>query len=82
MEVFSTFSPEVEALSLDEAFLDMSGSEGLFGDPESIGHRLKAAICDATGGLTASVGIYHYGAGDRTIQQRRQPLGSLDALLC
>jgi len=57
MEVFSTFSPEVEALSLDEAFLDMSGSEGLFGDPESIGRRLKASICHRTGGLTASVGV-------------------------
>ena len=57
MEVFSNFSPEVEALSLDEAFLDMSGSEGLFGDPVSIGRRLKTAICDATGGLTASVGL-------------------------
>jgi DNA polymerase-4 len=57
MEVFSNFSPEVEALSLDEAFLDMSGSEGLFGDPECIGRRLKAAIRDATGGLTASVGL-------------------------
>jgi len=57
MEVFSDFSPEVEALSLDEAFLDMSGSEGLFGDPECIGRRLKAAIRDATGGLTASVGL-------------------------
>jgi DNA polymerase-4 len=33
MEVFATFSPEVEALSLDEAFLDMTGSEQLFGDP-------------------------------------------------
>jgi DNA polymerase IV len=40
MEVFSNFSPEVEAPSLDEAFLDMSGSEGLFGDPECIGRRL------------------------------------------
>src|SRR5262245_64653838 len=57
MEVFSNFSPEVEALSLDEAFLDMSGSEGLFGDPVSMGRRLKTAICDATGGLTASVGL-------------------------
>ena len=57
MEVFSNFSPDVEALSLDEAFLDMSGSEGLFGDPESIGRRLKSAVCDATGGLTASVGL-------------------------
>src|SRR5262245_21743701 len=33
MEVFSKFSPEVEALSLDEAFLDMTGSEQLFGEP-------------------------------------------------
>jgi len=57
MQVFSDFSPVVEALSLDEAFLDMTGSEHLFGDPESIGRRLKAAIREATGGLTASVGL-------------------------
>jgi DNA polymerase-4 len=57
MGVFANFSPEVEALSLDEAFLDMTGSEQLFGDPESIGRRLKAAVRDATGGLTASVGL-------------------------
>lgn len=40
MEVFSKFSPEVEALSLDEAFLDMTGSEQLFGEPESMGRQL------------------------------------------
>ena len=57
MEVFSNFSPDVEALSLDEAFLEMTGSEQLFGDPESMGRRLKGAIRDATGGLTASVGL-------------------------
>jgi DNA polymerase IV len=57
MRVFSDFSPDVEALSLDEAFLDMTGSEQLFGAPESIGRRLKAAIREATGGLTASVGL-------------------------
>jgi DNA polymerase IV len=57
MKVFSDFSPDVEALSLDEAFLDMTGSEQLFGDPQSIGRRLKAAIREATGGLTASVGL-------------------------
>ena len=50
MRVFSNFSPDVEALSLDEAFLDMTGSEQLFGDPESIGSRLKVAIREATGG--------------------------------
>jgi DNA polymerase IV len=57
MKVFADFSPDVEALSLDEAFLDMTGSEQLFGDPETMGRRLKAAVRDATGGLTASVGL-------------------------
>jgi DNA polymerase-4 len=57
MDVFYDFSPEVEALSLDEAFLDMTGSERLFGTPESIGRRLKTAVREATGGLTASVGL-------------------------
>jgi len=57
MRVFLDFSPDVEALSLDEAFIDMTGSEELFGDPYSIGHRLKAAIREVTGGLTASVGL-------------------------
>ena len=41
MSVFADFSPEVEAISLDEALLDMTGSEQLFGNPESIGRRLK-----------------------------------------
>ena len=57
MKVFADFSPDVEVLSLDEAFLDMTGSEELFGGPESIGRRLKRAVRDATGGLTASVGL-------------------------
>jgi DNA polymerase-4 len=57
MAVFADFSPEVEALSLDEAFLDMTGSEQLFGDPQSIGRRLKDAVREATGGLKASVGL-------------------------
>jgi DNA polymerase-4 len=57
MRVFSDFSPNVEPLSLDEAFIDMTGSEELFGDPKSIGRRLKVAVREATGGLTASVGL-------------------------
>ncbi len=57
MQVFSEFSPTVEALSLDEAFLDMTGAEGIFGDPEKIGYRIKDAIREATNGLTASIGL-------------------------
>jgi len=57
MGVFRDFSPDVEAISLDEAFLEMSGAEGVFGAPGAMGRQLKAAIREATGGLTASIGI-------------------------
>ena len=57
MKAFAGFSPHVEPLSLDEAFIDMTGSERLFGDPLSIGRRIKQTVYEVTGGLTASVGI-------------------------
>jgi nucleotidyltransferase/DNA polymerase involved in DNA repair len=46
----------VEPLSIDEAFLDVTGSQKLFGEAETIGRRLKARVREATG-LVASVGI-------------------------
>ncbi len=57
MKVFADFSPDVEPLSLDEAFLEMSGAEDIFGPPASMGRRLKDAVREATGGLTVSVGL-------------------------
>ena len=57
MAVFDDFSPDVEAISLDEAFLEMTGTQRIFGTPGELGRQLKAAIREATGGLTASVGI-------------------------
>jgi DNA polymerase-4 len=57
MQTFADFSPDVEPLSLDEAFLEMTGAEGIFGAPETMGRKLKAAIREATGGLTVSVGL-------------------------
>ena len=56
MHVFGDFSPAVEPLSLDEAFLDMSGAQHLFGPPEVMGRKLKDAVLQATG-LQVSVGI-------------------------
>lgn len=56
MECFRTFTPKVEPLSLDEAFLDMTGAEGLFGGPHEMGRQIKEAVVEATGGLTVSVG--------------------------
>jgi DNA polymerase-4 len=56
MAVFGRFSPRIEPLSLDEAFLDLTGTRRSLGAPEAIGRAIKAAIREATR-LTASVGI-------------------------
>ena len=56
MAVFKRYTPLVEPLSLDEAFLDISGCERLFGDAEEIGHAIKSDILRETG-LMASVGV-------------------------
>jgi DNA polymerase-4 len=54
--IFERFTPMVEPVSLDEAFLDVTGSVDLFGSAEKIAFALKNAIKQETG-LTASVGI-------------------------
>jgi DNA polymerase-4 len=54
--VLETLSPVVEPVSIDEAYLDVTGMEGLMGPPEVIGRRVKAAIREAVG-LSASVGL-------------------------
>jgi DNA polymerase-4 len=43
-EIFRDFSPSVEGLSLDEAFLDLTGSERLLGPPRGVGERLRARV--------------------------------------
>lgn len=55
-QVFDAFSPVVEPLSLDEAFLDLSGTGRLFGGPEKVGEEIRRTI-RAQLGITASVGI-------------------------
>ena len=56
MRIFLDFTPLVEPLSLDEAFLDVSGSHRLFGTTVEIGKAIKNHIKNETG-LIASVGI-------------------------
>ncbi len=55
-EIFRRFTPAVEGLSLDEAFLDASGTERLHGAPLELGRRLRAELREETE-LTVSVGI-------------------------
>jgi len=55
-DVFRRFTPLVEGLSLDEAFLDVTASQSLFGDGAAIAARIKATIRSEIG-LTASAGV-------------------------
>jgi DNA polymerase-4 len=54
--IFSRFTDRIEPLSIDEAFLDVSGCERLFGAPSHIASRIREAVRLETG-LTVSAGI-------------------------
>jgi DNA polymerase-4 len=55
-EIFQRYTPLVEPLSLDEAFLDVGGSQQLFGSAAEMGRRIKAEIRNELC-LVASVGV-------------------------
>lgn len=56
IRIFNDFSPDVQQMSIDEAFIDISGTERLFGSPEELARALKKKVLEQTG-LTVSVGI-------------------------
>ncbi len=76
MAIFERFTPLVEPLSIDEAFLDVSGSRGLFGDGAAIAARIRAAIRDELR-LTASVGV----AGNKFLAKLCGELAKPDGML-
>src|SRR5262249_6691814 len=56
MDVFRRYTDLVEPLSIDEAFLDITGSTALLGSPEKIAQSIKKEVREKTG-LTASIGL-------------------------
>jgi len=56
MRIFASYTPLVEPISLDEAFMDVTASRAAFGDGETIGRALKTRVLDEAG-LVVSVGV-------------------------
>jgi DNA polymerase-4 len=74
--IFRRFSPLVEGLSLDEAFLDLTGTERLLGPPRAAGEALRSAVRSEVG-LAVSVGI----GPSRTIAKLASDAAKPDGLL-
>ena len=74
--IFRRFTPLVEPLSLDEAFLDVTASTVLFGPPLEIAHQVRRAVRAETG-LTASAGV----APNKFIAKIASDLAKPDGLL-
>jgi len=73
--VFERFTPEIEPIALDEAFLDITGSLALFGAPQKLAAELKRAVREATA-LNVSVGL----APNKLVAKLACTLGKPDGL--
>ncbi len=76
MRILGRFSPLVEQISIDEAFLDLTGTEALQGTGEDVGRAVKQAVRDGVG-LTASVGV----AANRLVAKIASDLRKPDGLV-
>ncbi len=56
MQLLSEYTPDVEQYSIDEAFMDMTGTEGLYGSPLHIAHVIKDRV-EKELGFTVNIGI-------------------------
>ncbi len=76
-EIFRRYTPAVEPISVDEAFLDLAGTEKLLGPAAEVGERLRAEVRAETG-LAVSVGIAPVKMVAKIASGRAKPDGLLE----
>jgi len=76
-DILGSVTPLVEPLSLDEAFMDVTGSRKLFGAPAEIARRVRARIADEVG-LPASAGIAEVKLVAKIASDMAKPNGQLE----
>jgi DNA polymerase-4 len=74
--IFETFTPIVEPLSLDEAFLDLAGTERMLGTPLDAARALKRRVRESTG-LVVSVGVAPIKMAAKILSDMSKPDGLL-----
>lgn len=74
--VLQRFTPRVEMASIDEAYLDMTGTERLHGPPLEAAHRLHQAVAEATA-LNCSIGIAQSRMVAKVASDQAKPNGVL-----
>lgn len=74
MRILESFSPLVEQVSVDEAFLDLTGTAKIIGPPEEAAFKIKIRIYEHTG-LTASIGIASNKATAKIASDLKKPDG-------
>ena len=75
MRALASFTPDIEVFSVDEAFLDLTRCQRLWGTPLEIAARVKRAVFESSG-VTCSVGV----SGDKTTAKYAARLQKPDGL--
>jgi len=76
MKALQQVTPEIEIFSVDEAFLDLTQCQRLYGSPEKVVQKIKEVMREATNGLPFSIGL----SGDKTTAKFAAKRGGMNSV--